>query len=85
MELMQSILSSLIFFRSINFDFHFRRRKDNLSAVKNFWLNRNETLRKQTEYFCYTASFVMHVQPQVKRYFIHKRKSCQRQPYCTGC
>lgn len=50
MELMQSIPSSLIFFRSINFDFHFRRRKDNLSAVKNFWLNKNETLRNQSSF-----------------------------------
>lgn len=57
-ELIQSILSSLFFFRSINFDFHYRRRKDNLSAVKHFWLNTNETPRKQKAHFCYTASFV---------------------------
>lgn len=74
MELIQSILSSLFFFRSINFDFHFRRRKDNLSAVKHFWLNTNETWRKQKAHFATLHPLLRHVQPQCKHYFIHKKE-----------
>lgn len=79
-ELIQRILSSLFFFRSTNFDFHFRRRKDTLSAVKNFWLNKNETLRNQKVHFCYTASFVMPCSATVQTLFYPQKRAVRGSP-----
>lgn len=55
MGFIHSTLSSLFFFMSINFDFHFGRI-DNLSAS---WLNKNEIPRNQKVHFCYTT-FLCH-------------------------